>query len=158
MPVVAATPNNEITMPINRVSCLTAVVVAAMLSGCANKPVEPAMSTSQDAANAPAPAISPNNPDDIMALGARLTQNRRSLFSVSQGKYTFYVGGVLEATFENTSKIMRISSLTHEDKIEQTCEYSPRGILFVDPKEANKDAFVSTCNQLALSLNDYISR
>jgi predicted exporter len=158
MPAVAATTNNEITMPINRVSCLTAVLVAAMLSGCANKPVEPAMSTSQDAANAPAPTISPNNPDDIMALGARLTQNRLSLFSVSQGKYTFYVGDMLEATYETASKILRISSLTHEDKVKQTCEYSPQGILFVDPKETNKDAFVDNCNRLALSLNDYMSR
>ena len=145
-------------MPINRVSYLIAVVVAVMLSGCANKPVDPAMSASQDAATAPAPAISPSNPDDIMALGVRLTQNRRSLFSVSQGKYTFYVGEILEATYETATRILRISSLTHEDTIKQTCEYSPQGILFVDPKEANKDAFVSSCNRLVLSLNDYMSR
>jgi hypothetical protein len=158
MPAVTATPNDEITMPINRFSCLTAVVVAVMLSGCAHKPVDPGMSTSQDAVNAPAPAISPSNPDDIRALGARLTQNRLSLFSVSQGKYTFYVGEMLEATYETATKILRISALTHGDKIEQTCEYSPQGVLFVDPKEANKDAFVSSCNRLALRLNDYMSR
>jgi hypothetical protein len=145
-------------MPINRVSCLSAVVVAVMISGCASNPVDPAMSASQAAANAPAPAISPSNPDDIVALGARLTQNRLSLFSVSQGKYTFYVGGVLEANYETATKILRISSLSHEDKIEQTCEYSPRGVLFIDPKEADKDAFVSSCNRMALSLNDYMSR
>ena len=145
-------------MPINRVSCLTTIVVAVMLSGCANKPVDPAMGASQDAAKTPAPAISPSNPDDIRALGVRLTQNRLSLFSVSQGKYTFYVGDMLEATYETATKILRISALTHEDKIKQTCEYSPQGILFVAPKEANKDAFVSSCNRLALSLNDYMSR
>ena len=145
-------------MPINRVSCLTAAVVALVISGCASKPVDPAMSASQAAANAPPPAISPSNPDDIMALGVRLTQNRLSLFSVSRGKYTFYVGGVLEATYETATTILRISSLTHEDKIEQTCEYSPQGVLFIDPKEANKDAFVSSCNRLALRLNDYMSR
>jgi len=145
-------------MPINRVSCLTAAVVALVIGGCASKPVDPAMSASQAATNAPPPSISPSNPDDIMALGVRLTQNRLSLFSVSQGKYTFYVGGVLEATYETATMILRISSLTHEDKIEQTCEYSPQGVLFIDPKEANKDAFVSSCNRLALSLNDYMSR
>jgi len=142
----------------NRVSYLAAIVVTVMISGCADKPVEPAMSASQDAGVAPAPAISPSNPDDILALGARLTHNRLSLFSVSQSKYTFYVGGVLEATYETATKILRISSLTHEDKIEQTCEYSPQGILFVAPKGSNKDTFVSTCNRLALSLNDYMSR
>jgi len=143
-------------MPINRVSCLTVVVVAVMISGCASKPVDPAMSASQAATDAP--ALSPSKPNDIMALGVRLTQNRLSLFSVSRGKYTFYVGGVLKATYETATKILRISSLTHEDKIEQTCEYSPRGVLFIDPKESNKDAFVSSCNRLALSLNDYMSR
>jgi predicted exporter len=158
MPTITATTNYGITMPINRVSCLTAAVVALVISGCASKPVDPAMSASQAADNAPPPDLSPSNPDDIMALGVRLTQNRLSLFSVSRGKYTFYVGGTLEATYETATRILRISSLTHEDKIEQTCEYSPQGVLFIDPKETNKDAFVNSCNRLALSLNDYMSR
>jgi hypothetical protein len=129
----------------NRVSPPTALVAAVMITVCANYPVEA--------------AISPSNPEDIMALGKRLTQNRLSLFSFNPSKYTFYVGEVLEATYDTTSNILRISSLTYKDKVVQTCEYSSQGILFIDPKDhTNKDAFVSTCNRLVESLNKYMSR
>lgn len=144
----------------NRVSHFVPLVVAAMIAGCAHKPVEPAATGSQGAAaNAPAAAISPGDPDDIIALGKRLTQHRLALFSVTQGKYTFYVGGALNATYETATEILRIAALTPEDKVDQTCEYSPQGVLFVDPKaQADKDAFVNGCNRLAVRLNDYLSR
>jgi hypothetical protein len=163
MPAVAATTNSEITMSKNRISRLVSLVVAAMIAGCAHKPVVPVATASQaEATHAPAAAISaisPSDPDDIIALGKRLTQNRLSLFSVARGTYTFYVGGVLNATYETATEILRISSLTPEEKLGQTCEYSPHGVLFVDPKDqAHKDALVNGCNQLVLRLNDYLSR
>ena len=78
---------------------------------------------------------------------------------MTQGKYTFYVGGVLSATYETATRILRISALTAADKIEQACEYSPQGVLSLDPKDqAKKDAFVDSCNQLVVRLNDYLSR
>jgi hypothetical protein len=131
-----------------------------MIAGCAHKTVEPDASGSQaDAPNAPATTIDPGNPDDITALGKRLTQDRLTLFSVSEGKYTFYVGGVLSATYEPATGILRISALTAADKVEQVCEYSPQGVLFVDPKDqADKGAFVDSCNHLVVRLNDYLMR
>jgi hypothetical protein len=131
-----------------------------MIAGCAHKPVEPATGGSPAGAeNAPAAAIDPGNPDDITALGKRLTHHRLTLFSVTQGKYTFYVGGVLSATYETATRTLRISTLTASDQVEQACEYSPQGVLFVDPKDqANKDAFVDSCNQRVVRLNDYLSR
>lgn len=144
----------------NRFSRLACLVVALMIAGCAHKPVEPAASGSPAGAeNAPAAAIDPGNPDDITGLGKRLTQDRLTLFSVTQGKYSFYVGGVLSATYETATRILRISSLTAADKVERVCEYSPQGVLFVDPKDqADKEAFIDSCNQLVVRLNDYLSR
>jgi len=160
MPIPAVTTNNEISMAKNRFSRLVSLVIILMIAGCAHKPVEPTASGSQaDAGNAAAAAIDPGNPDDITALGKRLIQDRLTLFSVIQGKYTFYVGGVLSATYEPATQILRISALTAADKVEQVCEYSPQGVLFVDPKDqAKKDAFVNNCNHLVMLLNDYLSR
>ena len=143
----------------NRVSYLTALVVAVLITGCAHKPVEPAAPASHTVGNATPASISPNNPNDIMTLGKRLTRNRLALYSVTQGKYTFYVGGVLNATYETTTEILRISSLTSEDTVDQTCEYSPQGVLFVDPNShQDKVAHAGACGQLVVSLNDYLSR
>jgi hypothetical protein len=145
----------------NRVSHLAALVVAVLTAGCAHKPVEPAASASQTTAEnaTPAAAISPSNPGDIVALDKRLIRHRLALYSVTQGKYTFYVGGVLDATYETATEILRISSLTPEDKVDQTCEYSPQGMLFVDPKiHPDKDAYAGACGRLVMRLNDYLSR
>jgi hypothetical protein len=158
MPSLAETSNNEITMSKNRVSQLVCLVVAVMIAGCAHKPVNPAAATSQtDAVNAESAAINPTNPDDIIALSKRLTQNRLTLYSVAQGQYTFYVGGVLSATYETATEILRISALAPGESA-QVCEYSPQGVLFVDPKiQSDKNSFVNGCNQLVLRLHDYLS-
>ena len=146
-------------MPKNRFSALVSLVVAVMIAGCAHKPVKPGTASPSGAANPPVPAISPNNPDDIVALGKRLTRNHLTLYSVTKGQYTFYVGGVLIATYETASKILRVSSLTDEDKVKQVCKYSPQGVLFVDPKDqTNKSGFEDGCAQLITHLNDYLSR
>ena len=160
MQVLAATTNNEIIMAKNWFAPFVCLVAALMFGGCSHQPVTPATSGSQAAGNnAPAVTISPGNPDDIIALGKRLTKDRLSLYSVTQGKYTFYVGGVLSASYETASEILRISPLTAEEKVLQTCEYSPQGVLYIDPKDqANKDAFVNTCDQLVIRLNSYLSR
>jgi len=144
----------------NRFSPFVSLVAALALGGCSHQPVAPAAGGSQAAGNkAPAAAINPDNPDDIVALGKRLTKDRLSLFSVTQGKYTFYVGGVLSASYETASEILRLSSLSAEDKTQKLCEYSPQGVLYIDPKDqGNKDAFVNTCNQLVVRLNSYMSR
>jgi hypothetical protein len=147
-------------MPKNRISQLVALVVIMLISGCAHKPTDSVMTASQaGAANASVVEIDPSNPDDIIALGQRLTQKREAVFSLRQDKYTFYVGGVLNATYETTTKILRIFSLTPEDKIDQVCEYSPQGVLFTDNKDqTDKDALVNSCNRLVLLLNDFLAR
>lgn len=147
-------------MPKNRFSPLVTLVVGLMIAGCAHKPVKPGTAESATgAAAAPAPAISPGNPEDIVALGKRLTRNRLTLYSVAKGRYTFYVGDVLIATYESATKILRISSRSAEDTVKQVCEYSPQGVLFVDPKDqAHKSDFEDGCNQLVTRLNDYLSR
>ena len=140
-----------------RVSQLVCIVATVIITACTHQTKDTATNTSQ--AGTPVAALDPSNPTDIMALGERLTHHRLALFSVTQGKYTFYVGGILSAGYETTTGILRISALTPEDKTAQTCEYSPQGVLFVDPKDqADKDAFVSGCRQLVRSLNDYLSR
>lgn len=141
----------------NRVSQFVCLIAAMMITACAHQAKAPSAATTQ--ADTPVATLDPSNPTDIMALGERLTRHRLALFSVTQGKYTFYVGGVLSAGYETTTGILRISSLTPEDKTAQTCEYSPQGVLFVDPKDqAGKDAFVDGCRRLAQTLNDYLSR
>ena len=140
-----------------RVSRLICIVAATMIAACAHQPEDPIATMTQ--ADTPDAAIDPSNPADIMMLGERLTHHRLALFSVTQGKYTFYVGGVLSAGYETTTGILRISSLTPEDKTVQTCEYSPQGVLFVDPKDqVDKEAFVSGCRQLVRRLTEYLSR
>jgi len=144
----------------NRFSPFISLVAALALGGCSHQPVAPAVSGSQAAGgNAPAAAISPGNPGDIIALGKRLANDHMSLFSVTQGKYTFYVGGVLSASYETASEILRISSLAAKGKTQKVCAYSPQGVLYIDPKDqGNKDAFVNACNQLVVRLNSYMSR
>jgi hypothetical protein len=144
----------------NSFSSSACLATALLIAGCSHQPTAPAAGESQaQGGQAPTAAFHPDNPDDIIALGKRLSQDRLSLFSVTKGKYTFYVGGMLSASYETATEILRISSLTPEDKVAQVCEYSPHGVLFVDPKDqAEKDAFVSRCDKLALRLNDYLSR
>ena len=161
MPTLAVTTNNEISMAGKWFSkLLRLTTVAAMIAGCAHQPADPTATAPQtDASAAPAATIDPSNPADIMALGERLTGHRLALFSVSQGKYTFYAGGILSASYETATKILRISSLAPTATAAQTCEYTPQGALFVDPKDqTDKDAFVNDCHRLAERLNDYLSR
>lgn len=144
----------------NSFSSLVCLVASLLIAGCSHQPTAPAAGESQaEGGQAPAAAFQPGNPAEIIALGKRLSQDRLSLFSVTKGKYTFYVGGVLSANYETATEILRISSLTAEDKVDEVCEYSPQGVLFVARKDqTDKDAFVSSCNQLAKLLHDYLSR
>ena len=143
-------------MPNHRFLLLPALVAVLAIAACAHKPVDPVSAPS--AAAAPAVALNPDDPNDIIALGKRLSTNRLAVFSVSQGKYTLFVGGVLNAEYETATAILRISSL-EPGTAGLVCEYSSQGALFVDPKAASgKDAFVADCNRLALRLNDYLSR
>ena len=150
---------NEITMPKSWVSCFVSILAALVITACAHKTVKTAASTSQnEAGDAPNATIDPGSPHDIIALGKRVTQKRQSLFSISRGTYTFYVGGEINATYETTSEVLRIASLVPGES-SQVCEYSGEGVLFVDPKiHPDKAAFVNTCNQQVMRLNDYLSR
>ena len=140
-------------------SKLIGLAAAVTMAGCAHRPAESDVSAPQVDAAGSVTMIDPDNPADITALGERVTRDRLALFSVKQDKYTFYVGGVLNATYEMDTKILRISALTSEDNTALTCEYTPQGALFMDPKmQANKEDFVSDCNHLAQRLNDYLSR
>ena len=143
----------------NKRSRIAIFITLVLISGCAHQAVETDHGTSKAAtADTPPVIIDPSNAKDIITLGKRLTQNRLSLYSVSDSGYTFYVGGVLMATYETVTGILRISSLTSQDKTEYTCQYSPQGVLFADPKnQSDKDSSGKDCNGLADKLNDYLN-
>ena len=143
----------------NKGSRIAIFISLGLIAGCAHQAVETDRSTSQAAtADTPPVNIDPSNAKDIIKLGKRLRQNRLALYSVSDGEYTFYVGGVLIATYKTATWILRISSLTSQDKMEYTCEYSPQGVLFVDQKnQSSKDSSGKDCNGLAKKLNDYLN-
>ena len=143
----------------SRISKIVGLTAAVTMAGCAHRSAETDVSTPQVDAPGPTTEIDPGNPADIVTLGKRLTHDRLALFSVKEDKYTFYVGGVLNATYEMGSNILRISALTPADDTAQTCEYSPQGVLFVDTqKQADKKDFANECNDLAERLNGYLSR
>lgn len=142
-----------------KVSRIATYIALGLIAGCAHQAVDTGSSASQASiADSNSVKIDPSNAKDIITLGKRLTQNRLSLYSGSHGKYTFYVGGVLIATYETATGIFSISSLTSQDKTEYTCEYSPQGTLVVDPKnQSDKDSSGKDCNGLADKLNDYMN-
>lgn len=145
-------------MSTHRIAVTASLAVVLAIAGCAHEAPAPSSAAPQAGeAAAATPALDPTTPEGIVALGQRLTAHRRSLFSVTRGKYTYFAGGVLSADYEVATKILRISSL--EPGKDFTCEYSPQGKLFVDPgAHPDQDAFEAGCNQLALRLNDELSR
>jgi len=146
-------------MPNREFPLLSLIFVVLAIAACAHNPADPAVTRSEAAATAaPTPPLNPEHPDDIIALGKRLSASRFAIFSVTQGKYTLFVGGVLNAEYETATAILRISSLDPA-AAGIVCQYSSQGALFVDPKAASgKDAFVADCNRLARRLDDYLSR
>lgn len=141
-------------MSTKRIVVVTSLLVVLGVAGCAHRPPAPASPEGESAA----PPIDPTTPDGIVALGKRLTTYRRAVFSITRETYNYYAGGVINAEYDVPNQILKIASLA-PGKVDVICEYSPHGILFVDPKDQlDKKDFETDCKQLALSLNEHLSR
>jgi hypothetical protein len=146
-------------MSTHRIAVIAAFLLAMAIAGCShNAPAPPTATPQAGEASSLIPIASPTSPDGIMALSKRLTAHRRALFSVTQGKYSYYAGESLIAEYEVATEILRISSLA-PGQSDTSCVYSPHGVLYVDPK-AHPDgkAFTANCDQLVMTLNDDLSR
>jgi hypothetical protein len=140
-------------MSTKRIVVVTSLLVALGIAGCAHR--APAPPTEGESA---APAIDPTTPEGIVALGKRLTTYRRAVFSITRETYNYYAGGIINAEYDVSNQILKIASLA-PGRSDVMCEYSPHGILFVDPKDhADKKDFEATCKHLALSLNEHLSQ
>ncbi len=135
---------------------VSAALLALVMAGCAHKaPAPPSAATRADAASVP--AANPTTPDGIVALGKRLATYRRAIYSVTQDKYSYFAGSELSAEYDVSSGVVKMASL-EAGKTNLICEYTPQGVLFVDPARSDKEAFVAGCDQLALRLNEHLSR
>jgi hypothetical protein len=146
-------------MSTHRIAVFTACLLALGIAGCShNAPAPPTATPQAGEAVSLIPITNLTSPDGIMALSKRLTAHRRTLFSLVQGKYTYYAGESLIAEYEVATEILRISSLP-PGQSDLICVYSPHGVLYVDPK-AHPDgkAYTANCDQLVMALNDDLSR
>jgi len=134
-----------------RIAPLALLLAAANLVGCIHAPVAPATSPASAA-----PAA--NGPDGILALNKRLVANHRSLFSLVEKRYSYYVGGVLLAEYGTDTGILHITSL-QPGSAQLFCEYTPQGELFTaSATPAAKQAHIAACERLAQSLSADLAR
>jgi hypothetical protein len=127
-------------MPTRTIAVVASLLAAAaFVAGCAHRPAAPSQ------AGAAISSLDSTAPEGFVALSKRLVANRHSLFSVTQNKYSYFAGEVLLAEYEVATEILRIRSLP-PDKSAIVCEYSPQGILYIDPKlHPDKTAFTDAC-------------
>lgn len=143
-------------MSTHRIAVAASLLLSLVLAGCAHETSAPAESAPQTVA-ASVTVMDPSKPEAIIDLSKRLTAHHRTLFSVTRRKYTYFVGGVLNAEFEAVTKILRLSSLAPGEDVH--CEYTPQGVLYVNPDtHPDPAAYTDACNNMVLRLNDELSR
>jgi len=141
-----------------RLSAAGLALVAVTLAACAHKPTEPEIPSAASANAAPVPILAVTTPAGILNLDHRLTAKRRTGFSLPRGKYSYFVGGVLEADYEVGTGILRLTSL-RPDQNKLACEYEPDGNLYIDPaKQSDAKSFANTCAQMAQKLSEDLTR
>ncbi len=130
----------------------TVFLAALLICGCANKSQAPATAAG-DEPTVTAPAAT--SPAGIMALGSDLRAHPRAVFSSTSAKYGYFIGGVLDAEFEPTTRVLSLTSQGSSPEV--NCKYAADGALFIEDGE-DADAKRANCDALALKLRESLAR
>ncbi len=140
-------------MPANKTITHTFILASALVlsAGCASKAPAPAIAAEGGA------VAGSSSPAGILALNQQIQASRLATYATRTAKYTYFIGGVLNAEYEPQTGVLSVSSLAANESV--TCKYAPDGTLFIDPKgSADAATHTNQCNGLISRLHQHINR
>jgi len=138
---------------INKAYSGLTIMLAVSVWGCATQSVsssaEPAAVNTKDTLSRPEPLSTA----EVISIRNQTMNHSRTLFSVSEGNYTYYIGGNFTAVIDADSRTLVI---TPEDKTSVAgCEYSIEGVLKLENIPGNKrETATKNCDALIRTLSD----
>ncbi len=138
---------------INKAYSGLSIMLAISVWGCTAQPVssstDPAVAKTKDTLPRPEPLST----TDVISIQNQTINHNRTLYSVSQGTYTYYMGGILTAVFKESSKTLVV---TPEDTADvASCEFSSEGVLNLENAPQNKsETTIKNCNALMKALEN----
>ncbi len=138
---------------INKACSGLLIMLVVSVWGCAAQPASSSTDPVAVKAEDTLPRPEPLSTTDVISIQNQTINHNRTLYSVSQGTYTYYMGGILTAVFKESSETLVV---TPEDTDGvASCEFSTEGVLNLENVPQNKrETTIKNCNALMKALEN----